>query len=237
MSMATAVKKPIREADSDQCVAIRDIGWQGYCTLIRLRGERRMPRMVYLDGTVWLTSPTFPHERLKTRLDHYVTEVLVGLRMPYVPTASTTFRRRAKKGGVEGDQTYYIANEARIRGKDQIQLQTDPPPDLAIEAVQSHRAEKSIEVYRRLRVPEVWICDDAELVILVLQPNGQYAQSQASAIFPFLSAAEVYAWVQRPQTVPELEWIEDLRRWVRRTLKPRVRRQDQNTGKEQDPTP
>ena len=80
MSMATAIEKPIREAEGDQCVAIRDIGWKGYCTLLRLRGERSMPRMVYLDGTVWLMSPSFPHERLKTRLGHFVTEVVVGSR-------------------------------------------------------------------------------------------------------------------------------------------------------------
>jgi Uma2 family endonuclease len=122
-----------------------------------------------------------------------------------------------------------LANEARIRGKDQIRLRTDPPPDLAIEAVASHDAEEAIEVYRRFCVPEVWICDEAELVILVLQPDGQYARSPTSATFPFLSAAEVYDWMRRPQTVPELEWIEELRRWVRRTLKARVRRRPGDT--------
>ena len=102
------------------------------------------------------------------------------------PPASTTFRRRAKTGGVEGDQTYYLANEARIRGKDKLHLKTDPPPDLAIEAVHSHEADAAIEVYRRFKVPEVWICDEAGLVILVLQPNGRYAESPTSAAFPFL---------------------------------------------------
>ncbi len=207
-----------------------EIGWKGYLTLLRLRGERSTPRMVYLDGTVWLMSPTFPHERLKTRLDHIVTEILVCFRMPYIPTASTTFRRRLKKGGVEGDQTYYIANEQRIRGKDKISLKTDPPPDLAIEAVHSHDAEAAIEVYRRFRVPEVWICNEFELVILVLQPNGRYAAPATSATFPFLSAAEVYDWMRRPQTVSEVEWIQDLRRLVRRTLKPRARRQAKGPG-------
>jgi Uma2 family endonuclease len=225
MSTVTAIRKSAVEADGDQCVEFPALGWKGYLTLLRLRGERSTPRMVYLDGTVWLMSPSFPHERLKTRLDHFVTEVLVGLRIAYIPTASTTFRRRAKKGGVEGDQTYYIANEARIRGKDKINLRTDPSPDLAVEAVHSHDARAAIEVYRRLRVPEVWICDEAELIILVLQPNGRYARSPTSATFPFLSAAEVYDWMRRPQTVPELEWVEQLRRWVQRTLKPRVRRQ------------
>lgn len=195
MSLATAIIDSNREAEGGQCVEFPAIGWKGYLTLLRLRGERSTPRMVYLDGTVWLMSPTFPHERLKKRLGWIVEEVVRIFNIPCVATASTTFRRRAKKGGVEGDETYYLANEARIRGKDKISLRTDPPPDLAIEAVHSHDAEAAIEVYRRFRVPEVWICDEAELVILILQANGRYAVSPTSASFPFLSAAEIFGWV------------------------------------------
>ena len=93
----------------------------------------------------------------------FVDEIVEELDIPCIRAGSTTFRRRAKKGGVEGDETYYLANEARIRGKDKIDLRTDPPPDLAIEAVHTHDAEAAIEVYRRFSVPEVWICDEAEL--------------------------------------------------------------------------
>jgi Uma2 family endonuclease len=230
MSMATAITEMTRDVAGDPCVAFPDIGWKGYSTLLRLRGERSTPRMVYLDGTVWLMSPTFPHERLKKRLGWMVEEIVRVFGIPCVATASTTFRRRAKKGGVEGDQTYYLANEARIRGQDKIQLRIDPPPDLAIEAVYSHDAEAAIEVYRRLRVPEVWIGDEAEVVILVLEPNGRYARSATSAAFPFLSAVEIYSWVSRPKTVSDTEWLNELHRWVRRTLKPRVRRQAGGPG-------
>jgi Uma2 family endonuclease len=225
MSMATAIDKTTRESGGDRRVVFRDVGWKGYVRLLRLRGERSWPRMIYLDGTVWLMSPTFPHERLKKRLGWIVEEIVRTFRIPCVATASTTFRRRAKKGGVEGDQTYYLANEARIRGKDKIHLRTDPPPDLAVEAVYSHDADEAVEVYRRFRVPEVWVCDEAELVILVLQPDGQYARSAASASFPFLTAAEIREWVARPQTVSDTDWMNELRRWVRRVLRPRVRRQ------------
>ena len=203
MSTATAIKKPIREAEGDQCVAFYAIGWAGYLTLLRLRGEHSEPRMVYLDGTVWLMSPAFPHERLSKRLGWMVEVVVEEFDIPCIASASTTFRRRARRGGVEGDQTYYLANERHVRGKDKLHLKIDPPPDLAIEAVHSHDADAAIEVYRRFKVPEVWVCDEADLVILVLQPNGRYAQSATSASFPFLTAAEVYDWVQKPQTEPD----------------------------------
>jgi Uma2 family endonuclease len=226
MSMATAIKKRIRDGEGDQCVALRDIGWKGYCTLLRLRGERPMPKMVYLDGTVWLMSPAFPHERLKKRLGWIVEVIVEEFDIPCIAAASTTFRRRAKRGGVEGDQSYYLANEKRVRGKNKLHLKTDPPPDLAIEAVHSHDADVAIEVYRRFKVPEVWVCDEDEMVILILQPNGRYARSTTSLAFPFLSAVEIYEWVSKPQTESDTEWIKQLRTWVKRTLKRRVSRTD-----------
>lgn len=140
MSTATAIIETRQETEADQCVAFPGVGWKGYLTLLRLRGERSYPRMVYLDGTVWLMSPAYVHERLKGRLGQFVVEVVVGLAIPCIPAGSTTFRRRRKKGGVEGDQTYYLANEERIRGKRTINLRIDPPPDLAVEAVYTHGA-------------------------------------------------------------------------------------------------
>src|SRR5215510_8497221 len=115
MSTATAIHESIRLGEGDQCVEFPALGWKGYLTLLRLRGERSTPRMVYLDGTVWLMSPSFPHERLKKRLGWFVEEIVRAFGIPCVATASTTFRRRAKRGGIEGDETYYLANEVRIR--------------------------------------------------------------------------------------------------------------------------
>ena len=203
---------------------------EGLSHALRLRGERSMPRMIYLDGTVWLMSPSFPHERLKKRLGWFVDVIVEGLDIPCIPTGSTTFRRRAKTRR-RGRRSDLLSGESRnaYRGKEKLHLKTDPPPDLAIEAVHSHEADAAVEVYRRFKVPEVWVCDEAELVILVLQSNGQYAESRHSASFPFLSAAEIYDWIQparRPVT--ETEWIKGFRAWVRRTLKPRVRSNNQN---------
>src|SRR4051812_39199538 len=105
------------EAEGDQKVVLPDIGWKGYATLLKLRGERSYPKLVYLDGSVTLVSPLYLHEFLKERLNRFITEVLVGLEIPHIPSGSTTFRRRRKRGGVEGDLTYYLTNWERIRGK------------------------------------------------------------------------------------------------------------------------
>src|SRR5271157_3461732 len=234
MSTATAPPARTTEIEGDQCVVLRDIGWKGYTTLLRIRGERSIPRMVYLDGNLALMSPSFTHEYLKERLGILITEVVVGLIIPCIPSGSTTFRRRAKQGGLEGDQTYYLANLGRIRGKKKISLRVDPPPDLAIEVVISHEADDAVEVYRRFRVPEVWICDESQLTILLLQQNGRYVSAERSHAFSFLTASEIHSWVSRSQDSSDTAWIIDLRRWTAEVPAPRYQEQKKRAASATD---
>lgn len=222
MTTATAATDRIAEIDGDQCVVFRDIDWKGYSTFLRVRGERSVPRMVYLDGSLRLMSPSYRHENLKERLGVLVTEVVTGLRIRCILSGQTTFRRRAKRGGVEGDHSYYLANADRVRGKKRLNLSTDPPPDLVIEAVATHEADDALEVYRRLRVPEVWVCDQSKLTIWILQPSGRYSESERSMALPILLASEIYHWVSRVDDETDTEWMLGVRRWVAEVLAPRI---------------
>ena len=98
MSTATAIVEATREADGDQCVEFPAVGWKGYVTLLRMRGARSTPRMVYLDGTVWLMSPSFPHERLKKRLGWVVEEIVRAFGIACIATASRVFPLRIRMG-------------------------------------------------------------------------------------------------------------------------------------------
>ena len=227
MATATETFTPTFSIEADQYVELRGIGWAGYETVLRLRGDRSRPKMIYLDGDLLLMSPALPHERLRFRLGCFVFEVVVGLKIPFLVTGQTTFRRRKKEVGVEPDESYYLANEARVRGKREIDLRVDPPPDLAIEAVHTHGAAKALEVLRRLRVPEVWVCDDEGMRILIRRANRRYTKSDQSLAVPFLTATEILDWAQRSLLGPDLEWTEELRRWVQEELVPRVRDQAQ----------
>ena len=209
----------------DQCVEMWGIGWAGDKTLLRLRGGACVPRMTYLDGDLWLMSPSFFHESLAERTGAFVVEVAVGVGVSYLPAGHTTFRRLKKKGGVEADKSYYFANEARVRGKKRIDLRVDPPPDLVIEAVYTHDAGAAVEVWRRFGVPEVWVVDQIGLRFLLLQAGGEYAESEASAIYPFVTKAEIYEWVTKSPETPELEWSRQVRQWIQDVLVPRVQRQ------------
>jgi Uma2 family endonuclease len=221
MATATTTQPAVITVEGDKCVALRDIDWKGYSRILQLRGERSSPKLVYLDGSLLLVSPSYIHERVSERLGIFVIEVVVGLDIPCKSAGSTTFRRRKKDAGVEGDKTYYLANVGQIQGKRKIDLRVDPLPDLAVEAVHTHQVAEALEVHRRLRVPEVWVCDGEGLQVLVLQGNGRYARAESSAALPFLKANEILGWITKPETTSDTEWIADLRRWVREVLAPR----------------
>lgn len=224
ITLATAVPgvAPATDLDdADRSFEIHATGWEGYEAYLAARGERSRPKMIYLDGALTLVSPGQPHERLNVRIGRFFHEVVVNLGIHTLSLGQTTWRRRDVDAGVEGDQTFYITNEHLVRGRE-VDLEVDPPPDLAIEVVHSHKADGALETYRRLGVPEVWVCDENRVRILILGADGAYNEATHSLALPFLAAAEIFAQVQQPAGMSDLDQIHSVRRWVREVLVPRV---------------
>ncbi len=222
--MATVTKPgAIADAGDDQLVVFESVDWGGYASILKVRGERNRPKAVYLDGRLTLMSPGYAHERLKKLLGGFVEIALEGLGVPFLAAGSTTLRRKRRRGGVEGDETYYLKNLADLRGKSRIDLRVDPPPDLAVEVVVSHDADDAVEVYRRLGVPEVWVGSAEGLAFLTLKEDGAYVSAAESRAIPGLTAAEVPSWIVRDDFPDDFEWRRGLRRWVADELAPRRR--------------
>jgi Uma2 family endonuclease len=224
-TVTTYVQGTRRNAAGDQCVTLYDVGWGGYQQVLRVRGERSRPKIIYLDGDVYLVTTSYLHEFLRKRFGTFVTEVAVAMEIPSRPSGETTLGIETEKGGVEGDETYYFANFEFLKGRAAIDLKDDPPPDLAIEVVHTHAANAAIEVYRRFGVPEVWVWEDASVRILALRPNGEYAEWPTSLSILTLKAAEITEWIGRPEGESELDWVVELRRWAREVLAPRAQGQ------------
>lgn len=220
MTTTLADDRPATGSTIEPCVVLSDVDWGGYEAILKIRGERSTPRMVYLDGSLFLMSPSYSHEHLADRLDWIIKTIFLKLDIDCAPSGSTTLRRGSKKGGVEGDRTYYFASEPRIRGKKDIDLEVDPPPDLAVEAVWTHKADAAVEVYRRLGVPEVWICDRRALTILILQLSGDYEPAESSRALT-VSAAEIHEWATKRVEEGETAWMKAVQRWVREVVAPR----------------
>ncbi|HEY9669708.1 MAG TPA: Uma2 family endonuclease [Coleofasciculaceae cyanobacterium] len=89
--------------------------------------------------------------------------------------------KRVERQGVEPDYCFYIENRERILGQERIDLENDPPPDLAIEI--DLTSTTKAENYQAIGVAEVWIYRRDRLLIYCFDGN-QYQECQTSQHFP-----------------------------------------------------
>ena len=71
-----------------------------------------------------------------------------------------------EEGGIEPDYCFYIDQWQVAVGRDRINWQVDPPPDLVLEV--DVTSFTKVEDYAVYRVPEVWILRDTTLTIYAL---------------------------------------------------------------------
>lgn len=97
---------------------------------------------------------------------------LAVIRFRYFPLGSTTFRKQAKSGGTEPDESYCIGTEKYF-------------PDLAIEVVLTSGGIDKLEVYKRLGVKEVWFFKNNQFEVYVLLGES-YEQVAQTELMPGL---------------------------------------------------
>lgn len=190
MTVAIPVSVPIRniELTPGVMVTIHDVTWEQFEALVEELGESRSARLAYYDGTLEIMSPLPAHERPNRIISDVVKILLDAEGREWEDFGSTTFRRK-KIAGLEPDTCFYIQNAQLVRNcMRAMDLEVYPPPDLAIEA--DVTSQTTLEAYRVIAVPEVWIYNDRQLKIHLLQ-NGQYVESTMSPTFPTVPILEL----------------------------------------------
>ena len=221
MSAATPAPPAV---ESEPCVVLHAIGWGQYEKILEALPEQAGLRIIYLDGRLTFLSPSYRHEFDAERCGLIVVAIANGLGIAWEQAGHTTYRQEAKRGGVEGDKTFYFGEDAEhMLGVDEIDLTTQPPPSLAIEVEATHPADDAVAVWWRLGVPEVWRLDEKRgaLTFGVRRDDGTYAPSPRSAAFPFLEPDDVLAQLRLAAEVGSSRWFAQLDGWVRTVLLPR----------------
>ena len=83
--------------------------------------------------------------------------------------------------GIEPDYCFYIDNWQAVSGKNRIDWQHDPPPDLVIEIDVTSYSD--VQDYLPYRVPEVWLFKNQQLLIYGFQ-GADYQLQSWSRDFP-----------------------------------------------------
>lgn len=203
---ATLIQSPDR-------ILLQNISWQTYQSLLKDFEQQPAMRLTYNQGTLEIKVPLDPHESYKKLLGRLVEALTEELGIEVRSLGSRTCDRQDLAQGLEPDQCYYIQNEQAVWDKEQINLEIDPPPDLAIEVDISSSSINRLNIYADLGVPEVWRYDGQSLMIYRLE-NQQYQSCSHSAAFPLLAATDVERFLELKKTTKENALIRLFRGWV-----------------------
>jgi Uma2 family endonuclease len=214
-----AIQIPTQSVQSalEERVLLINVSWDTYDRLV---DEINNPdtRLIYDEGYLEIMSPRECHDRYKKLLGRLIEALTEELDMTCRSTGSTTWKRKAKKKGIEADQSYYLASAPKVRGKREVDLKSDPPPDLAIEVENTTSAIDQLAIYAALGVPEVWRYDGETLTIHALQRNGGYAEQSQSQFLPHAATIKMVEWLGKCDEFDETQWVKEFRRWVRENL-------------------
>ena len=191
------------------------MSWEFYEHLLKELDNRQI-RVTYDRGALELMSPFYRYERYSRLLARMVEILADELGMRFVAAGSTTFRRESLERGLEPDECFYIAHVSDIFGKEEIDLEIDAPPDLAIEVDITHRSIDRIPIYESLGVPELWRYDGGQLWAYHRQPSGTYAEPQIqSLIFPTIPLTGLADFVNRCTQTDDATLVREFRTWVK----------------------
>ncbi|NEQ38790.1 MAG: Uma2 family endonuclease [Okeania sp. SIO3I5] len=175
-----------------QRLLIHNLGWSKFESVLEELGENRSSRIAYYQGTLEIRMPAPEEEVDKELLGDVVKILLDELEIDCECFGSTTFKGESMESGIEPDQCFYIQNHARMRGKRRVDLNFDPPPELAIEVDVTSKTQ--LNVYANLGVPELWRYEKNQLKIYLLQ-GKEYEEVFTSPTLPELAIQDLVAEV------------------------------------------
>jgi Uma2 family endonuclease len=167
--MATPVlEKPT--TPKNPYVLLYNVSWEQLEQLdINLQGTGA--RLTYLDGILEIMSPlSDDHEDAKSTLSRLLEVYLRFMQIRFYIRGSATLGKRKDGTRREPDESYNLGTKK-------------PTPDLILEITVTSGGINRSEVYRRLKVPEVWYWEDGVLSVYNLQ-GDKYEKVSKSTLLP-----------------------------------------------------
>lgn len=203
-SLAPDVRPPAvaRPSNRDQIVVLRGIPWEQYDGLCEARKDSPGPRMAYLDGTLEIISPARKHEFEKKLIARLVETYGEESELSLNGFGSETFRKKAEDAGLEPDECYCVGPAKKF-------------PDLAIEVIHTSGSVDKLEIYRRLKVGEVWFWQRGRFWVYALE-GRRYALQDRSVVLPGVDLDELTKIVIATDESHQTEAVRAYRRALRR---------------------
>ncbi|AFZ26660.1 hypothetical protein Cylst_4587 [Cylindrospermum stagnale PCC 7417] len=181
MILPTITQDIIELAPGDELI-LRFRTWNDYENLLTRRQNKAGLRIKYNSATqeIRIMSPLPGHGKNTDILADLVKALLRHQGKDWEAFTPITLKR-ANQQAAEPDYCFYIQNRERILGKERLDFEIDPPPDLVIEVDLTSTTKP--EDYQAIAPGELWIYRRNNLLIYQFD-GGQYQESQSSCNFP-----------------------------------------------------
>jgi Uma2 family endonuclease len=217
---ALPAARPRRSSESAQCVVLHGISWETYECLLAEHQESSGTHFTYDRGRLEIVVLSAKPEAAKHVLTLLVEILAEELNIDVYGLGSTTFRRADLERGFEPDACFHIQREALVRGKDEIDLTVDPPPDLVIEIDITSPALNKFPLFAALGIPEIWRYDGTRVSFFGLE-DGEYSARAESGSLPKVTSTVLTAFVEKDKQLKRTAWSRYVREWVRQLSRER----------------
>ena len=198
-------------------VLLENISWQTFKTMLVEMGSERENRISYHQGKIEIMTPQKPHENANRLIEVFVGVLCEEFGLEVDRVGSLTLTRDDLEYGAEPDSGYYIQNELLVRGKENIDLAFDPPPDLVLEVEYSRPKIDKLKLYAAMGISEFWRYNGTSLRIYILT-NGQYSETQISPTFAPIQITEIPRFIAESKKIGQMSATRAFRNWVKLAL-------------------
>ena len=164
------------------------VSWETYVAVSEAHSDLIT---AYDDGLFEILMPDIDHEFIKEAISLLVRVLCRVYGHNYVAGGNTTYRREAKRKGLEPDACFYLharARDPRVRRANTAAVAGSP--DLAVEVDLSSGSSIKEPIYATLAVAELWRWKDGRVTVRVLR-DGAYVDSPRSGLLPEFDSAWV----------------------------------------------
>jgi Uma2 family endonuclease len=214
MQTATEITSPPvhtgQLSGTDRCFILSGISWETYERLLADMQDSHAAHFAYDQGMLEIMAPSHEHESLKHVIAMLVEILAEEMEVDIHGGGSTTFRRKDLARGFEPDACFYIQHAELVRGKKQIDLAQDPPPDLIIEIDITRPSLNKFPIFAALGIPEVWRYDGARVAIFRLVDND-YVDRPESVALPKVTSAILTEFIDASKQLKRPVWLRQVR--------------------------
>lgn len=208
------VSPSVRASKSEQCVILYGVSWETYERLLAEHQGSSGTHFTYDQGRLEIMVLSAKHEKPNRALALLVEVIAEEMGIDVENLGSTTFKRKDLDRGFEPDSCFYIQNAERIKGKDEIDLTVDPPPDLVIEIDITSPSLNKFPLFAALGIPEVWRYDGARVSLFGLEAH-EYHEQKVSGILPKVTGEILTKFIAEDKLLKRTVWLRHVREWVR----------------------